>query len=454
VNGRQRPWWRSTYVVFAASVFLAAGAVAVGSTLASFSAETDNSTGTLASGYVGAASGVAGTASGYDAALTWTAGTHGPVTAQQIYGQDNGTSTSCPSSGYSAGATATAAAASRTQSNTHATTTLSAAITTTTATSLTVASSTGFPSTPFTIVVDSELMTVTNVAGTTWTVTRGVSGSTATLHLSRSGVTFVGKATTTLSAAISSTSATSITVASSSGFPATPFTIGIDTEQMTVTNVSGTTWTVARHANGTTAATHLNGATVTSLTDPYNGRQYCYEIQSQSATNWTAFSSPAAVQLGLLPTGVTITNNGTAGTIDKTDVIVVTFNQQTNYPTTSQTVNVCAFTSGVVLLGDTNNCTAATDGYTIGKLVLNGGTVGSNDTWASSTAIETSSSPWKITVTLGASGSTHKVTLTSPTTWTFTAGTSLLTAAVTDQAPACTSISSPTCTATTSGGGF
>ena len=69
-------------------------------------------------------------------------------------------------------------------------------------------------------------------------------------------------AQTTLGAAITDTSGTSVTVASSTGFPATPFIVSIDTECLLVTNVSGTTWTVTRGYEGSTAATHLNGAAV------------------------------------------------------------------------------------------------------------------------------------------------------------------------------------------------
>lgn len=382
MTDRKRPWWRSSYVVIACAVLFAAGAMVVGSTFASFSAETDNNTSTFAGGWIGTPSTITGTASGYDASLTWTPATHG-LTGQQLYSKDNGTSSSCSTSGYSGGPTmSSATTSSYTQSNSHATTTLSAAITLTTATSLTVASSAGFPATPFTIVIDSEQMSVTAESG-----------------------------------------------------------------------VGNTTWTVTRHTNSTTATLHASGAGVTYLTDPYNGHYYCYEMVSTSASNWTATGTPTATLLGLVPTNITITNNNTSGTIDKTDVIVLTFNQQTNYPTSSQTVNVCSFTSGVVILGDGNSCAANTDGYSIGAIQLNGGTIGSADTWASSTAIESSSAPWTITVTLGASGSSHKSVLTSPTTWTYFAGTSLLTAAVTDRASAC-SRSAQSCAPTTSGGGF
>ena len=69
-------------------------------------------------------------------------------------------------------------------------------------------------------------------------------------------------AQTTLAAAITDTSGTSITVTSETSFPAVNFIISIDTEVMLVTNVSTTTWTVTRGYEGSTAATHLNGATI------------------------------------------------------------------------------------------------------------------------------------------------------------------------------------------------
>ena len=74
-------------------------------------------------------------------------------------------------------------------------------------------------------------------------------------------------ARTTLSGAINS-SVTSIGVASTSGFPAsTPFTLIIDQDSLTeevvtCTGVSGTTLTVTRGVDGTTAVAHAAGASV------------------------------------------------------------------------------------------------------------------------------------------------------------------------------------------------
>jgi Tfp pilus assembly protein PilX len=69
-------------------------------------------------------------------------------------------------------------------------------------------------------------------------------------------------ANTTLTAAMNATQ-TTLTVASATGFPTTPFTIRVDDESMTVTAGFGTTtWTVTRGVNGSTAAAHVNSQTV------------------------------------------------------------------------------------------------------------------------------------------------------------------------------------------------
>ena len=61
--------------------------------------------------------------------------------------------------------------------------------------------------------------------------------------------------------------ATTISVISSSGYPsgATEFRILVDSELMLVTNITGTTWTVTRGIEGTTAASHTSGAAVNSV---------------------------------------------------------------------------------------------------------------------------------------------------------------------------------------------
>jgi hypothetical protein len=76
-----------------------------------------------------------------------------------------------------------------------ANTTLGAALTAS-QTTLTVASATVFPTTSFSIRIDDEFMTVTAGFGTTtWTVTRGAHGSTATTHVISQTVNLVNDQT-------------------------------------------------------------------------------------------------------------------------------------------------------------------------------------------------------------------------------------------------------------------
>src|SRR5574341_291956 len=71
-------------------------------------------------------------------------------------------------------------------------TTLTAAITTAGQMAITVASGTGAPSVNFRCRIDDELVLVTSTgAGTDWTITRGIEGTTATTHLNGAAVTHV-----------------------------------------------------------------------------------------------------------------------------------------------------------------------------------------------------------------------------------------------------------------------
>lgn len=80
----------------------------------------------------------------------------------------------------------------------------------------------------------------------------------------------LGSVTTTLNGTINS-SATSIVLTSASGFTASG-TIVIDAESITYSGVSTNTLTgCVRGANGTTAAAHTSGATVTQVTSSFSG---------------------------------------------------------------------------------------------------------------------------------------------------------------------------------------
>jgi len=150
------------------------------------------------------------------------------------------------------------------------------------------------PSTPFAIDVEQEVMTVTQIAadGTTWSVKRGQDGTTASQHGIGAAIDLVSKlavpvadatttsihlpassgfpspSPTTLTTALNDTTAT-VKVKSTAGFPIQsyflPFTIQVDREMMTVTQVNGTSLTVKRGTQGTTATSHPLDAPVTAV---------------------------------------------------------------------------------------------------------------------------------------------------------------------------------------------
>lgn len=110
------------------------------------------------------------------------------------------------------------------------------------------------------IIVDGEVMSVTSIdssgVGTVVSVTR----TNPVPHASGGTVSLRNPVSTTLSSASVSAS---VVVAAATTFPgAAPFTIKIDNEQMLVTGVSGSTFTVQRGQNGTAVADHAVDATV------------------------------------------------------------------------------------------------------------------------------------------------------------------------------------------------
>jgi hypothetical protein len=183
-------------------------------------------------------------------------------------------------------------------------------------------------------------------------------------------------------------------------------------------------------ASASTAAyTDANRATLAT-----DGNWWCYELVSTSATVWTAPLILPATQIGLVTSGVLITDHSTPGTIRATDTIQLTFNQRTNVGTGN--VRVCVFSAAkTILIGDSNNCASATtDGYTVAKLTTTA-TISANANYGSSTVTRTTVAPWTMTITL-AGAATQSVVGTSPT-WTLTGSASILSNATVDRATMC-----------------
>jgi hypothetical protein len=432
----------SRRLLFAVSAaLLACGAVAVGSTLAAFSTETENRTATFAAGWIGPASALTVAPSGYDAQLAWTPGTHGPVTGEQLTLADNGASPSCPASGYSAVATMASASTSSYTALNPAATTLAGDVQAPnllnaniddTVTSFAVKNNATFAfSASFTIQIDAEQMLVTNEAGAgnkTWTVTRGVNGTTAAPHSGNATVSQV-----------------SVSVSSASGFPSSgSYTIQVDSEQMTVTGGQGTTtWLVTPGANGTTATSHASGAMVSQTPDPVDGHYYCYRMVSTSASSWTATASFPATQMGLVATSVTI-NNVSSGLLKKNDTIVVTYNQQPTLSATGLTNGVCESwdaSGNVTLYIDYSVCAnpPTTPSYELEITGLtNTKTAVGHGTATLGTVTVSASAPWTVTYTLSA----NLAQAMNPGTGAAVpdgTGTHVISAGGADPAPACTS---------------
>jgi hypothetical protein len=124
--------------------------------------------------------------------------------------------------------------------------------------------------------IDTELVTVTGKTGNSLTVTRASSATAAAAHTPGASVHIVRPTatTTTLSAAITDTAATSITVTSAASLNVGDY-IRIGNEFLLIGLIVTNTLTVSRGQLGTTAATALNGATVTRHTDQsYVSLQY------------------------------------------------------------------------------------------------------------------------------------------------------------------------------------
>jgi hypothetical protein len=218
--------------------------------------------------------------------------------------------------------------------------------------------------------------------------------------------------------------------------------LGVDNS--TNSDCTGAAYALIATLASATTASYTDLLRGTALND---GNWFCYELVSTSASVWTAATPLPAIQVGLAATGLSIANaGGTAGTIERNDTIKLTFNQQTNLGTSN--INVCVWSSGVIVLGDTLACLTSTDPYTVGKLTLSGATIAGNLAFTSSTVALSGSAPWTMTITLRSTTST--TTVTGSPTWTLTPAATILSAVSTHQATICTTATS-TCQPTTTG---
>lgn len=164
----------------------------------------------------------------------------------------------------------------------------------------------------------------TSLGASSYKVYRGTS-SGGELYLA---TVTASAAQTTLTENLTS-SQTTLTVASATGFPGSGnYNILVDSEEMTVTAGQGTTtWTVTRAANGSTAATHSNGATVTletSYTDSSNTTPSGAPPASDTSGGQTEYATLAAPGVAAGATSWPLTDALLSGHPDSAPVAAMT----------------------------------------------------------------------------------------------------------------------------------
>jgi hypothetical protein len=215
-----------------------------------------------------------------------------------------------------------------------------------------------------------------------------------------------------------------------------------------VASCTGAAWTPIATLGSATTAAYPDPSRGTAAN---NGNWFCYQLQSTSATAWTA-ETTKAVQLGLVANGLSTVNAASkcsggstptpvTGKTDCNDKIVITFNQKPILP--ASPIRVCMWASGTIVIADTLLCLASTDGYGVAKLT--GGTLGTNVAYSSSPYTLSTVAPWTMTITLAGSTTTSTVSGT----WTLTPAAGILSAVTTHQATIC-SAAKPTCQPTSS----
>jgi hypothetical protein len=161
---------------------------------------------------------------------------------------------------------------------------------------------------------------------------------------------FKNLASTTLSGDIDNAT-TSVGVASAMGFTGGDFRILVDSEIMKVTGVSGTTLTVVRHQEGTSASAHSNGATVAHVLTA--GALDAHD-QNDLAAYDTYANRPAAGVPGriFLPTDGLFIERDNGSTWEKFGPIwPMTPPQSSDFPTwVNQGTSTCVDNKGAIFL--------------------------------------------------------------------------------------------------------
>jgi hypothetical protein len=186
-----------------------------------------------------------------------------------------------------------------------------------------------------------------------------------------------------------------------------------ETDQGTTTNCTGATYATQVATGLTTSLTTTTDAGLASS----NGHWMCYQIRSTRGS-WYAGANFAALQIGLVPTGVAVTNSGNAGQINSGDTITLSFNQNIAY-SGAASISVCAFVSpaNVILIGDTG-CASSSDTPTIGKIT--GVSIPNASRTYTTVAVSATNNQLSIVLGGGGNGANDRTTVTGTGTFAFT----------------------------------
>jgi hypothetical protein len=232
-----------------------------------------------------------------------------------------------------------------------------------------------------------------------------------------------------------------VSLAWSAATPATGYDIQGAAPASGSSSCGGLTFTAVSGANPTTTTTSYTDTnraapSGTTPTPPAiaHGRWYCY----RALTRYNVWASPTtsaavAVRVGVVATGITITNaantagcgsSGVSGALDCGDQVVITFNQAINTATGPAASNtVCGQSNGTTLLlastTTSGGCNTGTEQVNVGRLttpqLTNSGRYAASYAWSAGNTV--------LTITLGSRVAGNRNVEPDPGTTTLTPST-------------------------------
>lgn len=147
----------------------------------------------------------------------------------------------------------------------------------------------------------SEVVRLTTAAPSQLTK-EGIDRSTITVANRLTGVAYASSAVGRITAGVNSSGNLTVAVDSGASVPTPTFSILVDGEEMSVTGISGSTWTVSRAQGGTSASAHLAGAVVNLVATGDFG------INAQGGEDGIIGGSDDTTTVQITPTGSGITS--------------------------------------------------------------------------------------------------------------------------------------------------